>query len=193
MSVIEEGLRFLWDISVNMVNGHRVGAILVIGEIPELVNSSTGEIPNPLKGHPREARNIFKGTFRSSLAQFSQFDGFMGMDWDGCVEFCGRLIMVPRDLGKVPEELLCHGARHKAGWTITKLVPNCVSLVLSQDGDILVIMNGKILKKVLTMEMTEPVFHHYNSRSIESFFDEVSGVDLDDIYCAENEKEGVDR
>jgi hypothetical protein len=169
-SILEEALRFLRDISENGVNGHRVGAIMVIGPIPDLVAHSTGEIPNPLKGHTRESRSIFKGSFKNSLAQFSQFDGFIGMDWDGCVEFCGRLIETPRELGTVPIEILGHGARHKAGWSISKLVPGCISLVLSQDGEILIIQDGTILKKVITMNVTERIVT-YNSRSIESYLD----------------------
>jgi hypothetical protein len=161
MSILKEGLKFLWDISVNLVNGHRVGAILVIGGIKQLEEHSTGEIPNPLKGHSRAARSIFKSTFRNSLAQFSLFDGFMGMDWDGCVEFCGRLIEVPGELGTGPKETWGHGARHKAGWAISKLVPESVSLVLSQDGEILVIINGKVLKKIICMDLDEHIVAEY--------------------------------
>jgi len=191
-SIINEVLEFMKDLSVKKVNGHRIGTIVVIGDINEMLSHSTGEIPNPLNGHPRKARNIFKGSFKNSLAQFSQFDGFTGMDWDGCVSFCGRLIEVPRNLGEVPEDIMWHGARHKAGWTITKLVPGCVSLVLSQDGEIQVIMDGKILKKIITIDMVGPVFKTNQTTKLDDYLNQsFPGDDDDDPGMSNNDKEDV--
>lgn len=157
--VLRSGLTFLETLSRRGVHGNKIGTILVIGNIDEIRQHSTDEIPNPLEGHPVEMRSIFDPMFIHSLTEFSQFDGGIGMDWNGNVDFCGRLFLVPENLGRVPLEIYGHGARHKAGWAVTRTVPGCISLVLSQDGEILVLMNGKVLKKIVTNDFKRQFRH----------------------------------
>jgi hypothetical protein len=67
----------------------------------------------------------------------------------------------------VPEEIVGHGSRHQAGWAISKMIPDCISIVLSQDGDILIFENGRIIYRHTKRQYTTTV--HINNRSIFSY------------------------
>jgi hypothetical protein len=167
--VLDQAMDFMVDLSDNGVNGHRVGTILVIGDTQSLFDNTVDSVPNPLRGYSSQMRSIFDRTFRRSLAQFSQFDGCIGMSQNGCVDFCGRLISHTKDLGEMPEEIQGRGARHQAGWAISKLVPGSISIILSQDGDILVLKGGAVISKIVRRQYTTKI--NMSPRTIFSYDD----------------------
>lgn len=167
--VLDQAMEFIVDLSDSGVNGHRVGTIVVIGDTQVLMENTSDSVPNPMRGYPAQMRSIFDRTFRQSLAQFCQFDGCIGMSQNGCVDFCGRLISHTKDLGEMPEEIMGRGARHQAGWAISKLVPGSLSIILSQDGDILVLKNGTVVSKIMRRQYTMKI--NMSPRTLFSFDD----------------------
>lgn len=141
--VLISAMHLALDIAREGREGHPTGALLVIGDIDNVMKNSRQLIMNPFKGHPREMRNIMKKDNWETFKELSQLDGAILIDDDGIVESAGRYMGISWDLymqGGL-------GGRHLGGASISKTT-NAIAITVSTSHVIRVFIKGKMVFKV---------------------------------------------
>lgn len=138
--VIERAIDIALRFSREGLEGKKIGACFVIGELGELDCHLNQNILNPFQGHDAAFRSLFEGRFLESLREFASNDGAVIVRPDGIADRAGSYLVAPTD--KI-ETRAGWGARHTSAAAITS-VTNSVAVVISESsGDVTVMWDGK--------------------------------------------------
>jgi DNA integrity scanning protein DisA with diadenylate cyclase activity len=140
LKVVERVLRLASELAREGREGHRVGAIFVVGDSSAVLDASRPLVINPFEGHPERERNILQDGNWETAKEFSRLDGAFVVRGDGVIESAGRYLETDRAIA-LPSGL---GGRHLAAASITKKT-NAVAVTVSTSGVIRVFKDGQIV------------------------------------------------
>ncbi|MEM7233682.1 MAG: PTS sugar transporter subunit IIA [Planctomycetota bacterium] len=142
--VLERVIALAVELGAEGREGRAVGTIFVVVGDPEKLEPFTQQmVINPFRGYPEEETNILDPTLAETIKEFASIDGGFVVRGDGVVLSAGTFLKVDQDV-ELPGGL---GARHRAGAGITKVL-NCVSVTLSQSGDVTLFKSGAELLRL---------------------------------------------
>lgn len=140
IKVVERVIALASELAREGREGHRVGAIFVVGDSARVMEHSRALVINPFAGHPEGQRNILQDHNWETAKEFSRLDGAFVVRADGVVEAAGRYLETDRSI-ELPSGL---GGRHLAAASITKKA-KCVAVTVSTSGVIRVFRDGRIV------------------------------------------------
>jgi DNA integrity scanning protein DisA with diadenylate cyclase activity len=140
LKVVERVIALASELAREGREGHRVGAIFVVGDSKTVLEFSRPLVINPFAGHPEGQRNILQDTNWETAKEFSRLDGAFIIRSDGVIEAAGRYLETDRGI-ELPSGL---GGRHLAAASITKKA-RCVAVTVSTSGVIRVFRDGRIV------------------------------------------------
>jgi DNA integrity scanning protein DisA with diadenylate cyclase activity len=140
IKVVERVIQLASELAREGREGHRVGAIFVVGDSQRVLEHSQPLVMNPFQGHPEKDRNILQDENWETCKEFSRLDGAFVIRADGVVEAAGRHLETDKSI-QLPSGL---GGRHLAAASITKKA-RAVSVTVSTSGVIRVFKDGQIL------------------------------------------------
>lgn len=140
LRVVERVIALAAELAREGREGHRVGAIFVVGDSPRVLEHSRALVINPFEGHPASQRNILQDSNWETAKEFSRLDGAFVVRSDGVIEAAGRYLETDRGID-LPSGL---GGRHLAAASITKKT-NSVAVTVSTSGVIRVFRDGRIV------------------------------------------------
>ncbi|HEV8361687.1 MAG TPA: diadenylate cyclase [Candidatus Thermoplasmatota archaeon] len=140
LKVVERVIALASELAREGREGHRVGAIFVVGDSGKVLEHSRPLVINPFAGHPEKERNILQDKNWETAKEFSRLDGAFVVRSDGVIEAAGRYLETDKGI-ELPSGL---GGRHLAAASITKKT-NSVAVTVSTSGVIRVFRDGRIV------------------------------------------------
>jgi len=121
--------------------GRHIGALLVVGDTPEVLTRAEQMILNPFQGYPEKQRNILDPKMTETIREYAQLDGAIIIRGNGVIESAGTRLLASSRY-QVESGL---GARHAAAAGITD-GSKCIALtVSSSDGTVRIWRAGKMV------------------------------------------------
>lgn len=122
--------------------GHALGTMFVIGDVPRVMKASRQLALNPFQGYSEAERNLVDPAVRDALRSFATLDGAFVVREDGVVEAAGRYLQfAPRDV-EIPLGL---GARHMAAALVTAATEAIAVVVSQATGSVRVFRQGAVV------------------------------------------------
>ena len=121
--------------------GRRIGAMLVVGDINEVLARSEQMILNPFQGYPEKSRNILDQRMTETIREYAQLDGGILIRGNGVIESAGTRVLAS---SRHPVESGL-GARHAAAAGITDSTKSIALTVSSTDGTVRIWRAGKLV------------------------------------------------
>jgi diadenylate cyclase len=140
LKVVERVIALASELAREGREGHRVGAIFVVGDSAKVLEHSRPLVINPFAGHPEGQRNILQDHNWETAKEFSRLDGAFVVRSDGVVEAAGRYLETEKGID-LPSGL---GGRHLAAASITRKTKS-VAVTVSTSGVIRVFKDGRIV------------------------------------------------
>jgi diadenylate cyclase len=142
-SVLQPILELALELGFEGWEGHAVGTIFVVGDSPQVMESSRQIALNPFQGYSESERNLADPAVREALRNFATLEGAFVVREDGVVLAAGRYLEVEsHEDVEVPLGL---GARHMAGALVTRAT-NALAVVVSQtSGKVRVFKHGQVV------------------------------------------------
>lgn len=125
--------------------GHRVGTIFVIGDVPEVLRRSRCLILDPLLGHPEALRRLDNVNMRETVKELAQLDGAFVVTGDGLVVSACRYLNASTKGLHLPLGL---GSRHVAAASITRDT-KALAVVVSESSMIRVFAAREIAAEII--------------------------------------------
>ncbi len=138
LSVFQRLLEIALHFAKEGREGKPIGTIFVLGEAPE--EHLMQLVLNPLKGHSKQARNIYNSEFVESLRELSALDGGFVVNSQGTVEKAGVYFAAPTEGVRVRPGL---GARHAAAAAFTRQTKSVAVVISESSGAVRVFCEGK--------------------------------------------------
>lgn len=125
--------------------GLPAGALFIMGDMNNVLNSTTDSVRNPLKGCAEEELNIKDKENWNTIKEFSMLDGALVLDKFGNPVAAGRYVMFGDGTECTVEEGL--GGRHLAASYISRKT-QALAMVVSSEGVIRIYKNGEKIYEV---------------------------------------------
>ncbi|MHC1589077.1 MAG: DNA integrity scanning protein DisA nucleotide-binding domain protein [Methermicoccaceae archaeon] len=144
-SVMQSVINFAITLGYEGREGRKVGTLLVIGDLDEVLRRSHQLILNPFEGHPESERLITNPKNWETLKEFAQLDGAFILDERGVVVAAGRYLDVDARSVSLVKGL---GGRHVSAAAITRDT-NAIAVVLSESaGKVRTFKDGHIIMEI---------------------------------------------
>jgi diadenylate cyclase len=131
------------ELGIEGWEGHALGTMFVVGDVPRVMTASRQLALNPFKGYSEAERNLVDPTAREVLRSFATLDGAFVVREDGVVEAAGRYLEFAA-CGAV-EIPLGLGARHTAA-ALATTATDAIAVVVSQaTGKVRVFRHGAVV------------------------------------------------
>jgi len=85
-TVFQRSLDLALHLGAHGREGRRIGAMLVVGDINEVLAKSEQMILNPFKGYPEKSRNILDQRMTETIREYAQLDGAILIRGNGVIE-----------------------------------------------------------------------------------------------------------
>ena len=132
-------------------SGKPLGALLVLGDSKNVLDSSRQLILNPFEGHEEANRTVLNSDIHEMLVELAKLDGAFVLRGDGFIMTAGAFLAAPATDVSVPRGL---GARHLTAAAVTARTNATAVAVSSTDGDVRVFSRGEL---VLQMDPELPL------------------------------------
>jgi len=141
-SVMRSAINFAVTLGHEGREGRKVGTMLVIGDLGEVLRRSHQLILNPFEGHPDHERLLTNHKNWESFKEFAQLDGAFIVDEHGVMIAAGRYLDVDARSVNLVKGL---GGRHVSAAAITRDT-NAIAVVLSESaGKVRTFKDGHII------------------------------------------------
>ena len=140
-TVFQRSLDLALHLGAHGREGRRIGAMLVVGDINEVLAKSEQMILNPFKGYPEKSRNILDQRMTETIREYAQLDGAILIRGNGVIESAGTRVLAS---SRHPVESGL-GARHAAAAGITDSTKSIALTVSSTDGTVRIWRAGKLV------------------------------------------------
>ena len=125
--------------------GHKVGTIFVLGDVPAVLRRSRCLILDPLFGHPDSLRQLDNVNMRETLKELAQLDGAFIVSGAGLVVSACRYLNASTRGLHLPLGL---GSRHVAAASITRDT-RALAVVVSESSMIRVFADGELVAEII--------------------------------------------
>ncbi len=132
-------------------SGKPLGALLVLGDSKNVLDSSRQLILNPFEGHEAANRTVLNPDIHEMLVELAKLDGAFVLRGDGFIQTAGAFLAALTTEVSVPRGL---GARHLTAAAVTARTNATAVVVSSTDGDVRVFSRGEL---VLQMDPELPL------------------------------------
>jgi DNA integrity scanning protein DisA with diadenylate cyclase activity len=126
-------------------SGKPLGALLVLGDSKNVLDSSRQLILNPFEGHEGANRTVLNLDIHGMLVELAKLDGAFVLRGDGFIQTAGAFLAAPTTEVSVPRGL---GARHLTAAAVTARTNATAVVVSSTDGDVRVFSRGELVLQV---------------------------------------------
>lgn len=120
--------------------GMPAGALLILGDVNNVLRHTRQSIQDPLQGSNKSELNIKDRSNWNTIKEFSMLDGAFVVDEKGYPQSAGRYVMFNEDLHESVER--GYGGRHLAAASITHDT-RALAIVVSSEGPIRIYKNGE--------------------------------------------------
>ena len=142
---LEEVIQLAVEIAREGREGRKIGTLIVVGDVDEVVARSRPLLLDPLLGHPEEVRHVEQPGLRETVKELAQLDGAFLVSDSGTFVSAGRYVDVDLD----PDVFLPGlGARHAAGASISRAT-RAVAVVVSQSSIVRVFADGEVRAEIV--------------------------------------------
>lgn len=125
--------------------GLPMGALLIVGDVNNVMNNTREMIKNPLEGCKYEELNILKNGNWNTIKEYSTLDGAVVFDELGNPISAGRYVLFDKNIEVDVERGL--GGRHLAAASISKKT-RAIAVVVSSEGNIRIYKDGERIYSV---------------------------------------------
>lgn len=148
-SVPLETLKTVVDLAVEIGRegreGKAVGTMFVVGDTRRVLSHCQPAGFDPVKGYPRDERNLHDARVREAIKEVGTLDGAFIVSAEGIVEKAAQLVDAPYANLTLSKGL---GSRHWAGAAISK-VTRAIAVVVSQSsGTVRIFQNGDVMLRI---------------------------------------------
>ena len=140
-AVFQRALDLALHLGLHGREGRSIGALMVLGDAPEVLARSEQMILNPFAGYPEKSRNILDQRMTETIREFAQLDGAIIIRGNGVIESAGTRLQAT---SRHPIESGL-GARHAAAAGITDATRSVALTVSSSDGTVRIWRAGKMV------------------------------------------------
>ena len=125
--------------------GRRIGTLIVIGDVDEILRRSRPLILDPLSGHDASLRRLDHSSFRETVKELAQLDGAFIVDDMGTFISAARFIEVTMEAtDRLPTGL---GARHAAAISISSHV-DAIAVAISESSQVRIFTGGELRAEI---------------------------------------------
>jgi diadenylate cyclase len=148
-SVPLETLKTVVDLAVEIGRegreGKAVGTMFVVGDTRRVLSHCQPAGFDPVKGYPRDERNLQDARVREAIKEIATLDGAFIVSAEGIVEKAAQLVDAPYANLTLSKGL---GSRHWAGAAISK-VTRAIAVVVSQSsGTVRIFQSGDVMLRI---------------------------------------------
>jgi DNA integrity scanning protein DisA with diadenylate cyclase activity len=140
-TVFQRSLDLALSLGAHGREGRRIGVLMVVGDIQEVLSRSEQMILNPFKGYPEKSRNILDQRMTETIREYAQLDGAILVRGNGVIESAGTRLLAS---SRHPVEAGL-GARHAAAAGITDATRSVALTVSESDGTVRIWRAGKMV------------------------------------------------
>ena len=125
--------------------GKRVGAMLVIGEVQDVLAGARQLVPNPFHGYGNQSRDVSDPEIHQMLVELAKLDGAFVINDEGFI-VTAAAYLAP---GEAPVEVSSGlGSRHVAAARLTKRILATAVVVSATDGNVRVFSDGTLILQI---------------------------------------------
>jgi DNA integrity scanning protein DisA with diadenylate cyclase activity/glycine/D-amino acid oxidase-like deaminating enzyme len=145
--VLQRVIELATELAIEGREGNPVGALFVLGDIPNVLPKTHQMVLNPFQGYRPDQCNLLEPVrLGETVKEFSTIDGAFLIRGDGVIVSAGAHIdssLIVRE--HLPQGL---GARHRAAAAIAA-VTNAIAIVLSQStGNVTIFRKGRVVAEI---------------------------------------------
>jgi DNA integrity scanning protein DisA with diadenylate cyclase activity len=125
--------------------GKPIGAIFMLGDSLNVLESSRQLVPNPFQGHDKPNRLLTNPDIHEALVELSKLDGAFVLRGDGFIQAAGVFLTSPPTDAELVSGL---GARHAAAAAVTMRTAATAIVVSATDGNVRAFSGGQLVLQI---------------------------------------------
>jgi diadenylate cyclase len=143
---LEQVIELSVEIAREGREGRKIGTLITVGDVDEVLRRSRPLLLDPLHGHAPELLHVSRPEFRETVKELAQLDGAFVVRSDGTFVSAGRFIAV--DVSEETNFIAGLGSRHAAAASISRATAS-IAVVVSQSSIVRVYARGELLAEIV--------------------------------------------